>query len=70
MKLGDIIESCDSTGTNYYIVVEAGQRSLLEKLDDYIIRNRVITTCDVYRTLRDIIAEEKRVIIKKGTIDV
>ena len=70
MKLGDVIESHSVAGTDYYIVIETGYRPLLEKVEDYIIRNRVITVCDVYRPLRDIIEEEKRAIIRKGTIDV
>jgi hypothetical protein len=70
MKLGEVIESCTPTGTDYYIVIETGYRPLLEKIEDFIIRNRVITTCDVYRPLRDIIEEEKKAIIRKGTTNV
>ena len=70
MKLGDVIESCGAAGTEYYIVTETGSRPLLEKVEDFIIRNRVITVCDVYRPLKDIIEEEKKSIISKGTIHV
>ena len=70
LRLGDVIESCSAAGTDYYIVTETGRRPLLERLEDYIINRRVITTCDVYRPLSDIIEEEKRAIIRKGTIDV
>ena len=70
MKLGEVISSVGPTGTDYYIVVETGRRPLLEKVEDFIICNRVVTTCDVYRTIKDIIEEEKKVIIRKGIIDV
>lgn len=70
MKLGDVIESRSATGTEYYIVTETGSRPLLEKVEDFIICNRVITVCDIYRPLKDIIEEEKKSIISKGTIHV
>ena len=70
LELGAIIPSEEPSGTVHYIVVETGERVVFEKVEDFIIRNRVITTGDVYRTLRDIIEDEKRRIIKKGVIDV
>ena len=69
-ELGAIISCDEPSGIVHYIVVETGERVVFEKVEDFIIRNRVITTGDVYRTLRDIIEDEKRCIIKKGVLDV
>ena len=70
LELGTIIANEDPTGTIYFIVTKAGTHTVLEKLDDFIMRNRVVQTSDVYRTLREIIEDEKQKIIKKGVADV
>ncbi len=69
-KLGEIIPSEGSKGTEYYIVVEAGHRPLLELLDDYIMRCRTVPYEGEYCTLREIVYREKQKIISKGYINV
>ena len=70
LELGVVIPNEEPSGTVYYVVTETGTRVSLERVEDFIIHNRVVTTGDVYRTLRDIIEDEKQRIIKKGVIDV
>lgn len=70
LTLGAVIPNEEPSGTVYYVVIETGERVVFEKVEDFIIRNRVITTGDVYRTLRDIIEDEKQIIIRKGFINV
>jgi hypothetical protein len=69
-KLGEIIPSEGPKGTEYYIVVEAGRRPLLELLDNYIMRCRTVPYEGEYCTLREIIDREKQRIISKGYVDV
>ena len=70
LELWTIITHEDSTGTTYFIVTKTGTHTVLEKLDDFIMRNRVVQTSDVYRTLKEILEDEKREILRKGVIDV
>lgn len=69
MYLGQIFENEELGGTVYYIVTEVGSQTKFEKLEDFIIRNYVVQTGDVYRTIRDIIEDEKRYIIRRGKVD-
>lgn len=69
-KLGEIIPSEGPKSTEYYIVVEASHRPLLELLDDYIMRCRTVPYEGEYCTLREIVDREKQRIISKGYIDV
>lgn len=69
-KVGEIIPSESAKGTEYYIVVEAGHRPLLELLDDYIMRCRTVPYEGDYCTLREIVEREKQRIISKGYINV
>jgi hypothetical protein len=69
-KLGEIIPSDGPKGTEYYIVVEEGTRPLLELLDDYIMRCRMVPYEGEYCTLREIVDREKQKIISKGYINV
>ena len=70
LELGTIITNEDSTGLTYFIVTKTGTHTVLEKLEDFIMRNYVIQTSDVYRTLKEIIADEKHKILKRGAADV
>lgn len=70
LELGTIITNEDSTGLTYFIVTKTGTHTVLEKLEDFIMRNYVIQTSDVYRTLKEIIADEKHKILKRGVADV
>lgn len=69
-KLGEIIPSEGPKGIEYYIVVEAGDRPLLELLDDYILRCRIVPYEGEYCTLREVVEREKQRIISKGYINV
>jgi hypothetical protein len=69
-RVGEIIPSESLKGTEYYIVVEAGHRPLLELLDDYIMRCRTVPYEGEYCTLREIVDCEKQRIISKGYINV
>jgi hypothetical protein len=69
-KLGEIIQSYSSKGTDHYIVVEDGTNPSLELLDDYIMRCRTVPYEGEYCTLREIVDREKQRIISKGYINV
>ena len=70
LELGTIITNEDSTGLTYFIVTKTGTHTVLEKLDDFILRNYVVQTSDVYTTLKEILEFEKKKILKKGIADV
>ena len=70
LKLGAIIPNEEPSGTVYYVVTETGSKVNLEKIEDYIIRRYVVQTGDVYRTIGEIIEDEKRYLIHKGEVDV
>jgi hypothetical protein len=69
-ELGTIIAKEELSGTVHYVVTETGGRITFEKVEDYIIRNYVVQTGDVYRTIKEIIEDEKRYLIRKGEVDV
>ena len=70
-RFGDIIQGEEASGTVYYVVTEInGRRPILERLEDFIIRNYVVKAGDVYLTLKEIIEDEKQRAIKEGVIDV
>ena len=70
LELGTIITNEDSTGLTYFIVTKTGTHTVLEKLDDFILRNYVVQTSDVYTTFKEILEYEKKKILKKGIADV
>ena len=70
LELGTIITNEDYTGLTYFIVTKTGTHTVLEKLDDFILRNYVVQTSDVYTTLKEILEYEKKKILKKGIADV
>ena len=70
LKLGTIISNEEPSGTVHYIVTETGVGAKLEKIEDYIIRRYIVQTGDVYRTIGEIIEDEKRYLIRKGVVDV
>ncbi len=69
-KLGEIVPSEGSKGTDYYIVVEAGPNPKLELVDDYILRCRIVYYEGEYCTLAEIVNREKQKIISRGYINV
>jgi hypothetical protein len=72
LEVGQIICSKDISGEEYFVVVETGHRPLLEKLDDFIIRNFVVcepSTGDFY-TLAELIAREKDKIIRNRKVEI
>jgi hypothetical protein len=70
LELGTIIANEETSGTVHYVVTETGRRPRLEKIEDYIIRRYVVQTGDVYRTIGEVIEDEKRYLIRKGEVDV
>lgn len=70
LELGTIIANEEPSGTVHYVVTETGSRVSLEKIEDYIIRNYVVQTGDVYRTIKELIEDEKCYLIRKGDVDV
>ncbi len=69
-RLGEIIPSHGSAGDEHYIVVETGHRSLLEKVEDYIIRNYCVMDHGEQYTLAGLIEREKQKMLSKGEINV
>ena len=70
-KLGEIVPSYGPQGEEHYIVVEAGRRPLLEKVEDYIIRRYCVIDNDGERyTLAELINREKQKILHRGEVDV
>ena len=69
-KLGEIIPSYGPQGEEYYIVVEVGHRPLLEKVEDYIIRNYCVVDYGEQYTLAGLIEREKRRMLSKGAVNV
>ena len=70
LPLGAIIANEEPSGTVHYVVTETGSRVQLEKIEDYIMQRYIVQTGDVYRTLKEIIEDEKRYLIRKGEVDV
>ena len=69
-NVGELIPSEGLKGIEYSIVVEAGNRLLLELVDDYIMRCYTVPYESDYCTLREIVECEKQRIISKGYINV
>jgi hypothetical protein len=70
LELGAILANEELCGTVHYVITETGRRPHLEKVEDFIIRNYIVQTGDVYRTIKEVIEDEKRKMIRKGEVDV
>ena len=72
LELGQIFCSKEATGDVYYIVIETGRRMLFEKVEDYIIRNYVVSDPDTgnFYTIKNIIEQEKDKIIRNRKVEI